>query len=615
MTHTIPDRLGRLLTLWGDMRIDKPLREGNNGREYRIYQNGSGEKTNSALKWISIGPADSEKAELLIPGNSEDTQKQQYRDRMSRIEQAINIFIDLQSNSHIVGYKDHFIHERTDEIGWDILIRTELLTSLADYLRSNHLEDSDIIKMGIQICDALNACQQRNIIHLDVNPSNIFVSGDGNYKLGIFSIPHYLGNGQSNSSNHDICDYMAPEVIHRIPFGTFADQYSLGVVLYQMLNENRVPFMPRYPAPITSRDIEESRRKRIGGGEFPKPVRGNDRMWEIICIACKQEPKDRYSGIVQMQEELKALFCKSDSGISAKNNAQQYETEELLRVSSSRGIEKGSGGEGSSTGDEKETIPLRESLKARKWPWIAGAACILAAIILVYGLWPRKPVSQPNNIVAAGSGSGAVIQWDDPGDGPWAVTWTPEGGAPEASVFADARSCAISGLVPNTRYEILVKAQDNGQAAEYSYTSSKAEAYKGNIEFAHFWLYGYPMRYKASELEKTLGIKRQSEIVLSNRISEPQKYGYFAALQVTLPVDEATENHYMLILRTPNHLAMQTGVLHFDKNAEGKVLFELDNMLAELAPHVDAKVENELSLELYFEGRMFTQMTVNFLVE
>ena len=62
---------------------------------------------------------------------------------------------EFRGNSHIVSFEDHKVIERTDRIGWDILIRMELLTSLSDHVTDKLLTTEEVIKLGIHICRAM----------------------------------------------------------------------------------------------------------------------------------------------------------------------------------------------------------------------------------------------------------------------------------------------------------------------------------------------------------------------------------------------------------------------------------------------------------------------------
>ena len=94
------------------------------------------------------------------------------------------------------------------------------------------------------MCNALELCEKRGIIHRDIKPDNIFINDNGDYKLGDFGVARQLEKSSTFMSRRGNQAYMAPEVYKGEWYGEKADIYSLGLVLYRLLNNSRIPFMP-----------------------------------------------------------------------------------------------------------------------------------------------------------------------------------------------------------------------------------------------------------------------------------------------------------------------------------------------------------------------------------
>jgi serine/threonine protein kinase len=111
------------------------------------------------------------------------------------VEEIVGEFVlmsRLKGNSHIVSYEDHQVIRHTEDIGWDILIRMELLTPLLRYIREKPLTKKDIIQLGIDMCKALELCQKFKIIHRDIKPENIFIAPERRLQAGRFRhCPHH----------------------------------------------------------------------------------------------------------------------------------------------------------------------------------------------------------------------------------------------------------------------------------------------------------------------------------------------------------------------------------------------------------------------------------------
>lgn len=150
--------------------------------------------------------------------------------------------------------------------------------------------------------------QKYNVIHRDIKPENIFVSDNGDFKLGDFGIARTIDRTMSGLSKKGTYNYMAPEVYRGSEYGFSVDLYSLGIVLYRLLNRNRVPFLPPPPEPITFHSRELALAKRMGGEPLPPPVHAQGRLAEIIQKACAFDPKERYSSPAQMRQELEAIL-------------------------------------------------------------------------------------------------------------------------------------------------------------------------------------------------------------------------------------------------------------------------------------------------------------------
>ena len=81
----------------------------------------------------------------------------------------------------------------------------EYSTPLIKYKSVNDITPLDVIQLGIDISQGLEICHKHNIIHRDIKEANIFVSKDGCYKLGDFSISKDIS---MTISNNTIAEYI-----------------------------------------------------------------------------------------------------------------------------------------------------------------------------------------------------------------------------------------------------------------------------------------------------------------------------------------------------------------------------------------------------------------------
>jgi serine/threonine protein kinase len=301
--------------IFGTWKIVQPLGEGSFGKVYEIMREDYGEIYRSALKAITVPQSESEIKSVMYDGMDEDSARKYFENFVKDIISEFILMSKLKGNSNVVSYEDHLVIPHEGKIGWDILIRMELLTPLMDYAKNNTFTQRDIIKLGIDMCNALETCQKRNIIHRDIKPDNIFISSDGNFKLGDFGIARTIEKTTSGLSKKGTYTYMAPEVYRGDAYGSAVDIYSLGIVMYRLINKNRTPFMPPYPEAITHTDRENSLMRRISGEAIPPPAGAQGRLAEIVLKACSYRPAERYSSPIQMREELEAIQYTSGEAV------------------------------------------------------------------------------------------------------------------------------------------------------------------------------------------------------------------------------------------------------------------------------------------------------------
>ncbi len=300
--------------IFGAWRITRLIGEGSFGKVFEMEREDFGVTYKAALKAITVPANESEVREVMAEGMDEASVRDYFGTFVQDLVKEFALMSKLKGNSNVVSYENHQVIEHKGGIGWDILIQMELLTPLNEYTRKRTITRQDVIRLGIDLCKALELCQKYNIIHRDVKPENIFISDAGDYKLGDFGIARTVEKTTSGLSKKGTYTYMAPEVYKGEAYGSTVDIYSLGIVLYRLLNGNRTPFLPAAPAPITHADRENALVKRLSGAALPPPSHAEGRLSEIVLKACAYDPKERYSSPMQMRHELEAILYSQEEG-------------------------------------------------------------------------------------------------------------------------------------------------------------------------------------------------------------------------------------------------------------------------------------------------------------
>ena len=291
--------------IWPGWETIRRIGKGGFGAVYEIQRDVLGETEKAALKVITIPRDDSELDEFYSNYYNHDSIADTFRSHLKSILAEYSLMRKMNGTANIVSCDDVHYIQHDDGIGWDIYIKMELLTPLT---RSLPLEipEQTVVKVARDMCAALELCRKHEIVHRDIKPQNIFLSPNGDYKLGDFGIARTMEKTMGGTKIGTFA-YMAPEVYNNQPYGTTADIYSLGLVLYWMLNERRLPFLPLPPAVSTVEDNETARLRRFAGEAIPAPRWGSKALKRIVLKACAFDPKDRYQAAQEMLEDLDRL--------------------------------------------------------------------------------------------------------------------------------------------------------------------------------------------------------------------------------------------------------------------------------------------------------------------
>ena len=293
--------------VFGSWKIVREIGEGSYGKVFEIEREDFGYTYKAALKAVTIPQSQSEVETIMDDGMDSESVTTYFRGFVEELIEEFRLMSKLKGESNTVSYEDHCVIPHKDSIGWDVLIRMELLTPLLRYTKANTLGQAEVINLGIDICKALELCRKHDIVHRDIKPENIFVSENGSFKLGDFGIAKTVEKTMGGLSKKGTYTYMAPEVYKGEEYGPSVDIYSLGIVLYRYLNNNRAPFLPEYPALITHTDRMLAIDRRIKGEAIPAPANADNELAAIILKACAYNPKDRYSSPAEMREDLEAV--------------------------------------------------------------------------------------------------------------------------------------------------------------------------------------------------------------------------------------------------------------------------------------------------------------------
>ena len=413
------------VSAWPEWKITEKIGEGSFGKVYKAQRTERGKSFYSAIKIINIPGSQSELNSVRSETGDDQSARQYFQNLVEECIQEISTMEYFRGNSYIVSVEDFKVMEYLDAIGWEISIRMEYLTSFMDYCAEKQLTEKEVIKLGMDLSKALEYCRKLKIIHRDIKPENIFVSRFGDFKLGDFGIARELERTMSGFSKKGTYSYMAPEMYKGKKYDSRVDIYSLGIVLYRLMNHNRLPFMSLEKQFITYRDKENALNKRVAGEQMSIPVDAGEQFARIILKACAYDPAQRYqtpeelygalddlkNGRAGRSQQLPNGVQKTGTGKTKSYSATVQNSRAVQNVASDAGDVQKSTAQNTSS----ETVAIRSAraVEARKrrrrkkqllrrtlLAIVAGTAILLTAIIYYRVSTDNTQEGQEDNPIA-----------------------------------------------------------------------------------------------------------------------------------------------------------------------------------------------------------------------
>ena len=139
---------GEVLSVWPEWKIEeKPLGKGSYGVVYKAVRRDNYVESYAAIKKISIPSDPAEIDSLRSEGLDMDATRTYLEGIVNDFINEIKIMESLKGVQNIVSVEDYKVVEKTEDLGWDIYIRMELLTPFHNYICDKQLSEAEVIKL------------------------------------------------------------------------------------------------------------------------------------------------------------------------------------------------------------------------------------------------------------------------------------------------------------------------------------------------------------------------------------------------------------------------------------------------------------------------------------
>lgn len=261
------------------------------------------------LKRLSIPESQTQVEALLITGaaaNEEEAQRY-YQQRVAEYEDNLKALAPLRGSGNCATYLGCQVSAREEGVGFELYLLSERYVTLPEYLHENAMTHLRALNLGLDLCTALCEMRGQDLIHRDVKPENIYLNAMGGFMIGDLGAARISQLKFCAMPDRMISAYTAPEIADAMgEFNVTVDIYSVGMVLYRILNGNHGPFEDENTSPAAANKL------RLSGEPLPSPLYADYELGAIVLKACAFDPSERYQSPDEMLQEL-ILYMKRNN--------------------------------------------------------------------------------------------------------------------------------------------------------------------------------------------------------------------------------------------------------------------------------------------------------------
>jgi serine/threonine protein kinase len=326
----------------------------------------------------------------------------------TRDQQALDRFrLEARAASSLSHPGICALYDIGDDNGTPFIVMEALRgETLRERIDRGPLKVTELLDVGIQLADALEAAHSRGVIHRDIKPANIFIVEKGRVKIldfGLAKLPHPVPRANADTTRAPsrqrqavenqmtmpgtalgTVSYMSPEQARGEIVDARTDLFSLGVVLYEMATGHQA-----FGGSTTAVAFDAILNRAPVAIVHLNPLMP-ERLETVIATAIEKDADLRYQHAADLQADLKRLRRDVESG--------------TLAASASRSAVRAT-----SAAVSGVTTATGETRSRSAWPFVAGVFATLALVAFGVNVWlGSRPDAPPAAVPAPpGAGSGA----------------------------------------------------------------------------------------------------------------------------------------------------------------------------------------------------------------
>jgi serine/threonine protein kinase len=201
--------------------------------------------------------------------------------------------------------------------GGEMYLVTDFIdgTNLRDVIATRGaLPLPEIVRIGSEVADCLNAAHEHGVVHRDIKPHNVMLTRGGDIRLIDFGVARDAAVNATAITGTGFTvgtpQYMSPEQFNGLRVDARSDIYSLGVVLFE-ISTGRLPFHADTPSALGMMHATEA-------PPHPRALRSDIPMLlnRVILKCLEKNPRDRYATAGDLARDLRR-------SAEAKRNVQR----------------------------------------------------------------------------------------------------------------------------------------------------------------------------------------------------------------------------------------------------------------------------------------------------